>query len=61
MNNMPIGTCATGYLIKAGGGESTSSTWKGLTFEDCPDEKFPNKDFREGALWAENILREKNK
>jgi hypothetical protein len=35
--------------------------WNGLTFSDCPDDKFPNKDFRGGALWAEQLLKERNK
>ena len=34
--------------------------WVGITFKDLPDEKFGNLDFRRGALWAEDKLKEKN-
>ena len=41
-------------------GEISQRKWVGLTFKDLPDEKFGNLDFRRGALWAEDKLKEKN-
>ena len=41
-------------------GEISQREWIGLTFKDLPDEKFGNLDFRRGALWAEDKLKEKN-
>lgn len=35
--------------------------WNGLTFADYPDDKFPSKEFRDGAIWAEQLLKERNK
>ena len=37
-----------------------NTSFKELFFADYPDEEFPNIDFRRGALWAQEKLKERN-
>lgn len=34
--------------------------WLGLTFDDVPNDKAGDVNFRAGALWASNLLKERN-
>ena len=40
--------------------EKPQRTWVGLTWDDVPEADVGNQDFRRGAMWAVDFLKEKN-